>query len=41
MDVSKKNICHKPKDSSQQNKEYKIIIIGDSHARGSASNVET
>jgi len=33
-------VCHKPKSSSQQNKEHKIIIIGDSHARGSASNVK-
>ena len=40
MDVSTKNICHKPKRSSQQNKEHKIIIIGDSHAQGSASNVK-
>ena len=41
MDVSTKNICHKPKgSSSQQSKERKIIIIGDSHARGSASNVK-
>ena len=31
MDVSTKNICHKPRGSSQQNKEHKIIIIGDSH----------
>jgi hypothetical protein len=40
MDVSMKNISHKPKSSSQQNKEQKIIIIGDSHARGSTSNVK-
>jgi hypothetical protein len=40
MDVSTKNICHKPKSSSQQNKEHKIIIISDSHARGSVSNVK-
>jgi hypothetical protein len=40
VDVSKKNICQKPKSSSQQNKGHKIVIIGDSHARGSASNVK-
>jgi hypothetical protein len=40
MDVSTKNICHKPKDSPQQNKEHKIIIIRNSHAQGSASNVK-
>jgi len=37
--VSTKNICHKPKSSSQQNKEHNIIIIDDSHARDSASNL--
>jgi len=35
-----KNICHKPKSSFQQNKEHKIIIISESHAQGSASNVK-
>jgi hypothetical protein len=40
VDESKKNVCHKPKSISQQNKEHKIIVIGDSHARGSASNVK-
>jgi hypothetical protein len=34
VDASMKNVCHKPKSGSQQN-EHKIIIIGDSHARGS------
>ena len=37
MDVSTKNICQKPKSSSQQNKEHKIVIID---ARGSTSNVK-
>jgi hypothetical protein len=40
MDASTNNICYKPKSISQQHKEHKIIIIGDSHARGSASNVK-
>ena len=40
MDTSMKNICHKPKSSFQQNKEHKIIIISESHAQGSASNVK-
>jgi hypothetical protein len=40
MDVSTRNICQKPKSSSQQNKEHKIVIIDDSHARGSISNVK-
>jgi hypothetical protein len=40
MDVSTKNIYHKPKSSSHQNKEHKIIIISESHAQGSASNVK-
>jgi hypothetical protein len=40
VDASTKNVCHKPKRSFQQIKEHKIIIIGDSHARGSASNVK-
>jgi len=40
VDASMKNMCHKPKSSFQQNKENKIIIIGDSHTRGSASNVK-
>jgi len=40
VDVSKKNICQKPKSSSRQNKGHKIVIISDSHARGSASNVK-
>jgi hypothetical protein len=40
VDVSKKNIYQKPKSSSQQNKGHKIIIIGDGHARSSASNVK-
>jgi len=40
MDVSRKNIYHKPKSSSHQNKEHKIIIIGDSHAQGAASNMK-
>jgi len=40
VDVSTKNICHKPKSSSQQYKEHKIIITGDTHARGAASNVK-
>jgi len=35
-----KNVCHKPKSSSQQNNEHKITIISDSHAQGSASNVK-
>jgi len=29
-----------PKVVFQQNKEQKIIIVGDSHARGSAGNVQ-
>jgi hypothetical protein len=33
-------VCHKPKSSFQQNKEHRIIIIGDNHARGSAGNVK-
>ena len=40
VDASTKNVCHKPKSSSQQNNEHKIIIISNSHARGSASNVK-
>jgi len=40
VDASTKIVRHKPKSSSQQNKEHKIIIIGDSHARDSASNVK-
>ena len=40
MDVSTKNICHKPKSSSHQNKEHKIITISESHAQGCASNVK-
>jgi hypothetical protein len=40
MDVSTKNNYYEPKSSSQQNREHKIIIIGDSHARGAASNVK-
>jgi len=40
MDVSTKNNYHEPKSSSQQNREHKILIIGDSHARGAASNVK-
>jgi hypothetical protein len=40
MDVNMKNIRHKPKSSSQQSKENKIIIISKSHAQGSASNVK-
>jgi hypothetical protein len=39
-DVSTKYICQKPKSSSQQSKEHKIVIISDSHAQGSASNVK-
>jgi len=39
MDVSTKNNLHEPKSNSQQNREHKIIITGDSHARGVASNV--
>jgi len=40
MDVSTKNNYHAPKSSSQQNREHKIIIIGDNYARGAASNVK-
>jgi hypothetical protein len=40
MDVSTKNNYHEPESSSQQNREHKIIIIGDCHARGAASNVK-
>jgi len=40
VDASMKNVCHKPESSSQQNKEHKIIIIADSHARGSANNMK-
>jgi len=40
IDVSARNIYHKPKSSSKQNKEHRIIIIGDSHARGAASIVK-
>jgi hypothetical protein len=40
MDVSTKYICQEPKSSSQQNKEHKIVIIGDGHAPGSANNVK-
>jgi hypothetical protein len=40
MDVSTKNNYHEPKSSSEQNREHKIIIIGDSYARGAASNVK-
>ena len=32
VDASMKNVCHKPKSSSQRNEEHKIIIIGNSHA---------
>jgi hypothetical protein len=39
-DVSSKYICQKPKSSFQQNKEHEIVIISDSHARGSASDVK-
>jgi hypothetical protein len=40
VDASTTTVCHKPKTCSQQNNEHKIIIIGDSHAQGSASNVK-
>ena len=40
MDVSARNIHHKPKSSTKQNKEHRIIVIGDGHARGAASNVK-
>jgi len=40
MDVRTKNNYHEPKSSSHQNREHKIIIIGDSHDRGAASNVK-
>jgi hypothetical protein len=40
VDASTKNVCHKPKSSSQQNEEHKIIIISDTRAQGSASNVK-
>ena len=40
MDVSTKNNYHEPESSSQQNREHKIIIIGDCYARGAASNVK-
>ena len=40
VDVNKKNASCKLKSSAQQNKEHEIVIIGDSHARGSASNVK-
>ena len=40
MDVSTKNNYHEPKSSSQQNRGHKIIIIGNSYARGAASNVK-
>jgi lysophospholipase L1-like esterase len=40
MDISTKDNYHEPKSSSQQNREHNIIIIGNSHARGAASNVK-
>jgi len=40
MDVSTKNNYHEPQSSSQKNREHKIIIIGNSYARGAASNVK-
>jgi hypothetical protein len=40
MKMSKKNINGKYKSNVQSNKEHKIVIIGDSHARGCASNVK-
>jgi hypothetical protein len=39
VDVSKKTINHRLK-SSAQNKGHKIVIIGDSHARGCPSNMK-
>jgi hypothetical protein len=39
VDMSMKNVCHKPESSSKKN-EHKTIITSDSHARGSASNVK-
>ena len=38
--ASTKNLYHKPKSSFQQDKEHKIIIIGNSHAQVSAGNVK-
>jgi hypothetical protein len=40
VDASKKNVNHKVKSSAQQNKGHKIVIIGNSHARGCASTVK-
>jgi len=40
MDVSARNMYHKPKSSSKQNKEHRIIVIGDGHARGAVSDVK-
>ena len=40
MDVRTKNNYHETKSSSHQNRGHKIIIIGDSLARGAASNVK-
>ena len=38
--VRKKNTSLKLNNSPQQRKKHRIIIIGDSHARGSASNMK-
>jgi hypothetical protein len=38
--VRKKNTSHKLNNSPQQGEKHRIIIFGDSHARGSASNMK-
>jgi hypothetical protein len=38
--VRSKNISYKPNNRSQQREKQRIIIIGDSHARGSARNLQ-
>jgi hypothetical protein len=42
VEMNKKNINHKhkPKSSAQQNQGCKIVIIGDSHARGCSGNMK-
>jgi hypothetical protein len=40
VEMNKKNINHKFKSSAQHNQGRKIVIIGDSHARGWAGNMK-
>jgi hypothetical protein len=40
VEMNKKNINHKFKSSVQQNQGCKIVIVGDSHARGCAGNIK-